>query len=595
MMFLLQEKPPKPFDEQLPIITERDLQELKDQIPELASYLESCSINISMRDESGKSSFLQLEELENLSSVAQFPVIFGGRTSESITDKKEASLLAEMSSSENKATQMSMDASTQVEWTCNESESSPVQDEQGPTELYCAKDVPDISEQTNLTTEASDNSESNQRKKSNSDTGSEKSSALDDSDLVFRSAHEDYVTVFDADLAGNVEEKESPSDIQPVGELQDDCTALLDDASQTPTLGSSGTQSTDHSTQTESSSDSNLPVQGSGLEEFGKEVTLVSDHQSFERTSQSMANEMFDRLEQLEEQLRTSEVCLEKANSKNETLQQVNSKVRDCVKGEFEVIRQCLNDSRQLILEWDSKVKEDVLVTVGNLHQKADLFREQAIQNTTKRTRKEYERELVQINSQFEQEKSTFLAIKSKLELEKVEILNKLGQLQTDKERSELRQRQENEKLVMIVNEYKTKLEEHEGAAQKVQESKSRYEEDQQIRFNAIMMKLKREKEQAVLQAQEKIKELKQLVEQQENNIKSLVMEKERVTVDYEQAREVFCGREQELLAGKQTNSRKKPKSHQLGMPWLCTCMCSRICKIMYVPLDSCDWKIYGS
>ena len=518
-----------------------------------------------MRDESGKSSFQQSEELENLSSVTQFPVIFGGRTSESITDKKGASLLADMSSSENKATQMSIDASTQVEWTCNESETSTVQEERGPTELYCATNDPDVNEQTNLirqeTSEASDDKESNERKKSNSDTGSEKSSVVDDSDLIFRSAHEDYVTVFDTDLSGNLEEKKLTPDIQPVGELQDNCTALLDDASRTPTLGSSGTQSTDHSTQTDLSSDSNFPIQESGLEEFGKAVTLVSDHQSFERTSQSMANEMFDRLEQLEEQLRTSEGSLEKAYSKNETLERVNSKVSDCVKGEFEVIRQCLNDSRQLILEWDSKVKEDVLVTVDNLHQKVDLFREQTMQNTTKRTREEFERELTQMNSQFEQEKGTFLEIKSKLELEKGEILNRLEQLQADKERSELQQRQENANLIMIVNEYKTKLEEHEGAAQKVQESKSRYEEDQQIRFNAIMMKLKREKEQAVLQAQEKIKELKQLVEQRENDIKSLVMEKERVTGDYEHAREVFHGREQELLAGMQTDS-----SHQFGI-----------------------------
>lgn len=510
-----------------------------------------------MRDESGKSSFLQSEELENLSSATQFPMIFGGRTSESVTDKKQTSLLV-VSSSENKATQMSMDASTQVDWTCNESESSPVQEEQGPIELCCAKDVPDISEQTTFlirqeTTEASKDNGSNERKKSNSDTGSEKSSALDDSDLVFRSAHEDYVTVFDADL----EEKELSPNIQPVGELQDNCTALLDDASQTPTLGSSVTQSTDHNTQTESSSDSNLTTQESGLESFGKEVTLVSDRESFERSSQSIANEMVERLEQLEEQLRTSEGCLEKANSKNETLQQVNMKVRDCVKGEFDVIRQCLNDSRQLISELDSKVKEDVLVTVSDLQQKVHLFREQMMQNAIKRTREEFERELVQLNLQFEQEKGSFLEIKSKLEREKSEIQNKLEQLQADKEKSEFQQRQENEKLSMIVNECKAKLEEHEEAAQKIQESKSRYEEDQQIRFNAIIMKLKREKEQAVLQAQEKIKELKQLVGQQENDIESLVMEKERVTGLYEQERNVFCGREQELLAGKQTNRRE--------------------------------------
>ena len=509
-----------------------------------------------MTDESGKSSFLQSEELENLSSATQFPMIFGGRTSESVTDKKQTSLLV-VSSSESKATQMSMDASTQVDWTCNESESSPVQEEQGPIELCCAKDVADISEQTSLirqeTTEASKDNESNERKKSNSDTSSEKSSALDDSDLVFRSAHEDYVTVFDADL----EEKEISPNIQPVGELRDNCTALLDDASQTPTLGSSVTQSIDHSTQTESSSDSNLTTQESGLESFDKEVTLVSDRESFERSSQSIANEMVERLEQLEEQLRTSEGCLEKANSKSETLQQLNMKVRDCVKGEFDVIRQCLSDSKRLILELDSKVKEDVLVTVSNLQQKVDLFREQIIQNAIKRTREEFERELVQLNSQFEQEKGSFLEIKSKFELEKSEIQNKLDQLQADKENSEFQQRQENEKLSMIVNECKAKLEEHEEAAQKIQESKSRYEEDQQIRFNAIIMKLKREKEQAVLQAQEKIKELKQLVEKQENDIESLVMEKERVTGVYEQERNVFCGREQELLAGRQTNRRE--------------------------------------
>ncbi|KAL9950515.1 hypothetical protein ACROYT_G043024 [Oculina patagonica] len=547
------EKPPRPFDEQLPIITDRDLQELMDQIPELASYLESSSINISMKDESGKTSFLQSEELENLSSDTHFPAIFVRRTSENVTDKKVTSSVTNMSSSESKATQMSMDASTQVEWTCSESDSIPIQESQGSSELDCTKNVPDINEQANLirqeTTEGSDYNESNERKKSNSDTASEKSSALDDSDLVFRSAHEDYVTVFDADLAGDLEEKELPPDIQPVGEIQEDCAALLDDASQTPTLASSGTQSTDHSTQTECSSDSSWPVQETGLEEFGEKTTPDSSQQSFETTGQSVTNEMVKRLEQLEEQLRTTEGSLEKVNSQKEKLQQLSTQVKHCVKGEFEVLRQCLNDSKQLILEWDSKIKEDVLAALGNLQQKGDLFREQITQNVTERTKGEFQRELMQLNSQFEQEKSSFLEMKSKLEFEKGEILNELKQVQAEKERSETQHREENEKLSLIVSECKAKLEEHEGAAQKVQESKSRYEEDQQIRFNAIMMKLKREKEHAVLQAQEKIKELRQLVEQQENDMKSLVMEKDRITGDYEQAREAFCGREQELLA----------------------------------------------
>ena len=509
-----------------------------------------------MKDESGKTSFLQSEEL---SSVTQFPVIFGSRTSDSITDKKVTSSVTDMSSSENKATQMSMDASTQVEWTCSGEENTPVKEGQSLPEIYCTRDVADINKQTNLIvqeiTEDSHDSDSNERKKSNSDTASEKSSALEDSDLVFRSAHEDYVTVFDADLTVNLDEKELPPDFQPVGELQEDCAALLDEASQTPTLASSGTQSTDNSMQTEQSSDGNWPIQETGIEETSLEGSceasaLDSGRQGFEGTTQSMANDMVERLKQLEQQLRTTQGSLEKAIFQNETFQQSNAKVKDCVKDEFEVIRQCLNDSRRLVLEWESKVKEDFIVAVGKLQQKGDLFREQIVQNTAQRTRKKFETELVQMNSQFKEEKNTFLEIKSKLELEKSEILHQLKQLQADKERSEFQRKEETEELSMIVTEYKAKLEEHESAAQKLQESKSRYEEDQQIRFNAIMMKLKREKEHAVLQAQEKIKELKQLVEQQEKDIKSLVMEKERVTGDYEQARNAFCGREQELLAG---------------------------------------------
>lgn len=57
-----------------------------------------------MRDESGKSGFLQLEEFENLSSVIYFLVIFGGRISESIIDKKGVLLFFEMFFFENKVT-----------------------------------------------------------------------------------------------------------------------------------------------------------------------------------------------------------------------------------------------------------------------------------------------------------------------------------------------------------------------------------------------------------------------------------------------------------------------------------------------------------
>lgn len=539
------EEPPRPFDEQLPIITDRDLQELREQIPELATFLESSSINISMKDDTRKASFSQSEKLENLSTL-QFAEGLGTRTSGSILEKKETETsFGEMSSSQ-KATQMSIDASTQVEWTCEE-EKTPVNEEQG-VPFYSTQHTLDKNGQDERN-ECSDDNGSNERKKSSSDTASERSSALDDSDLVFRSAHEDYVTVFDADLGVNLE-GDCQGNSQPVGELQEDCAALLDDASKTPTLTGSASQSTDHSTQTEHSSDRNLTIQESGLEEFCEGRLVVSELKGFESTDQSTGNEFVERLKQLEEQLRTTQGSLENAFSQKEQLRRVSTKVRDCLLGEFEAIRQGLEECRQVIIGLKSQMKEDVVIAITSLQQKGDLYRETVIENTTKKVRGEYEKELVQLNMQFAQEKAAFLQLKSELEFEKNAILQELKQLQSEKETSESKHREEAEKLSLIMSEYKAKIEEHEGVAQKVQENKSRFEEDQQIRFNAIMMKLKREKESALSQAQEKIRVLRECIEQQEKDIKSLVMEKEKVVEEYEQERDAFCAREQELLAG---------------------------------------------
>lgn len=537
------EKQPRAFDEQLPIIMDRDLQQLQEQTPELRTFLENSSFNVSMKDESGKASFLQ-SELETFSSP-HFTEGFGTRTSET-----EKAAFSDLSSSQ-KATQMSIDASTQVEWTCDE-EKTPVVEER-EVQLCATQHVPVVNEPTKVSnknmqeenTECSDGNESLERKKSSSDTASEQSSALDDSDLVFRSAHEDYVTVFDADLAVNLDEGGLHGDIQPVGELQENCTALLDDASQTPTLAGSITQSTDHSTQTGDSSDSNMPILESGVEEI------------FEKSDRHMENEMVGRVKQLEEQLRSTQSSLENAFSAKEKLQQTNTKVKDCFKREFEVIRRGLREFKQVILDFESKVKDDVVVAVGNLQGKEDLCRKTVIESSSRRTREELEGELAESNVQFEQERSTFVELKSKLEFENCKIVEELKQLQADKEKSETQHRKETEKLSLIVSEYKAKIDEHEGFAQKLQESKSRYDEDQQTRFNAVMIKLKREKESALSQAQEKIKELKQCLEQKEKDIESLLMEKQKAVGDYEQACNTFCQREQELWAALQEKDSK--------------------------------------
>ena len=550
------EKPSRPFDEQLPIITERDFQELQEQIPELAAYLETSSVSVSMKDETGKESCLQMEELESLNTSSQLRGLLGRRTSDGVGDQKTASF-AEMSSSE-KATQMSLDASTKVEWSCEKEEKTPVQELQG-NQFYSTIGIPVVSEVTNVgkdtireeTSQCADDDKTKERKKSSSDSASEKSSGLDeDSDSVFRSAHEDYVTVFGADLAVNLSENNLRPDFQPVGVLQEDCTALLDDASQMTTLASSGSQSlTDHSTQTEHSSDSNLLITESGSQESCGKGSL--DVERVERTDQPMVNEMVERLKHVEEKLRTTQESLESVSSQREKLHHVNAKVRDCLKQEFAVFRQCLNECKKVIIDLESKMKEDVLIAVASVQEKGDFFRENVSGIVSRRTRDEFEKELAQFSSQFEQERNIFQEVKSKLEMEKSKLLEELKQLQTEKETTESLHKEEMQKLSLVLNEFKSKLDEHEGAAQKLQESKSRYEEDQQIRFNAIMMKLKREKESALFQAQEKIKELTQCAQEQEENLKSVMMEKEKVTGEYEQAHGAFLVREQELLAGK--------------------------------------------
>ena len=550
------EKPPRPFDEQLPIITEREFQELQEQIPELAAYLETSSVSVCMKDETGKESCLQMDELESLNTMSQLQGLFERRTSDGVGDQKNAPF-AEMSSSE-KATQMSLDASTKVEWSCEKEEKTPVQELQG-NQFYSTIGIPVVSEVTNVgkenvreeTSQFADDDKTKEQKKSSSDSTSEKSSGVDeDSDSVFRSAHEDYVTVFGADLAVNVNENDLRPDIQPVGVLQEDCTALLDDASQTTTLASSGSQSlTDHSTQTERSSDSNLLITESGSQESCGKGSL--DVERIERTEQPMVNEMVERLKHLEEKLRNSQESLESAGSQREKLHHVNVKVRDCLKQEFEVFRQCLNECKKVVIDLESKIKEDVLIVVSSVQQKGDFFRENVSGIVSRRTRDEFEKELAQFSSQFEQERNIFQEVTSKLELEKSKLLEELKQLKTKNEATDSLHKEEMQKLSLVLNEYKSKLDEHEGAAQKLQESKSRYEEDQQIRFNAIMMKLKREKESTLFQAQEKIKELTQCVQEQGKNLKSVVMEKEKVTEEYEQAHSAFLAREQELLAGK--------------------------------------------
>ena len=547
---LLQDKPPKGFDELLPIITERDLQELQEQIPELSTYLDSSPINISMKDETGNVSGLQSEEHKNLETIQFQPMFVGSRTVESMTYKKASSVVTEMSVSEDKATQMSMDASTQVEWTVEEDE-CPTSKAEPELQVLSTQNLAFKEERTELSSKAADQETvwtgdgngTHERKKSSSDSASE------ESDLVFRSAHDDYVTVFETDLEGDPQERDVPLVSQLVGECQEQCAALLNEASQTTTLTSSGTPSTDQSTQTEHSFDDNWPVQESGIQRGLSQTDL--EQQASDRSRQTSLDNMVERLSHLEACLSNTQEVLERTSAEKQQLQQANSNVREFVCRELQAIHNCLSKEKRLISEWDLQIKEDILEGISKVREIQEKDHNYIVQSITQRTKEECEKKMTQLNLEFEKEKNVFLEDKEKLECEKIEILKQLDQLRIDKETSEIQQQEESQKLTSLVEEYKAKLDEQQGTAQKVQENKSRFDEDQQIRFNAIIMKLKREKEQALSQAQEKLNELKSLLEQQEEGMKVLVMEKENIAQERKREHDEFCRREEDLLTGK--------------------------------------------
>lgn len=532
------EKGPRVFDEQLPVITDGDLQQLQGQIPELTTFLENSLTNVSMKEEIGRASFWQDKEFDDL-STAQFQMFLGAKTSGSVLEKKLNSSL-EMSTSQ-KATEMSIDASKQIEWTCQE-EKTTVQDH-----------VP-VHEATKVTSEILQeidecvkDSNVNERRKSNSDTSSEKSSALEDSDLIFRSAHDDYVTVFGADLVANADD----ANAQPVGERQEDCSALLDDASQTPTLARSMTQSTDHSSQTEQGSEGGLQLHVSGVEEPLRKGSKILEEKLMQDNKQQQArNELAKKIEQLENELRTAQSTLENEFSQRERLQQGHAKVKDCVKKEFEVIRQNLMECKQVTIDLTSCVNRDVMAMMVSFQEKGEFYRNALIESTVNQNGEEFERKLAQLGAQFEKERTAFFELNSKLELENGRLRDDLKRYETDRERREAQYKEEVDNLSLVIKEYKSKIEEQEGTAVKMQGNKSRYEEDQQRRFNAIMMKLKQEKESALSQAQEKIKELTKCMEELEKDVKCLEMEKDKLSEECQQSQDAFCGREQELLNG---------------------------------------------
>ena len=503
-----------------------------------------------MKEETVRTSFLQDKEFDDL-STAQFQIILGAKTNGSVSEKALKSS-CEMATSQ-KATEMSIDASKQIEWTCQE-EKTPVQGQLG-VQFSSVAHVP-VHESTKVTSqilqgidECAKDSNVNERKKSSSDTSSERSSALEDSDLIFRSAHDDYVTVFDADLAANADDVNG----QPIGERQEDCSALLDDASQTPILARSMTQSTDHSSQTEQGSEGSLQLHVSGVEEpFQKGSKILGENLMEDSDQEQARNELVKKIEQLENELRTAQSTLENEFLHRGRLQQEHAKVKDCLKKEFEVIRQNLMECKQVTIDFTSNVNRDVLALVVSFRDQGEFYRNAIIESTANQTREEFERKLAQQVAQFENERTAFFELKSKLEVENGRLREDLKQYETDRERSVAQHKEEMDNLSLVIKEYKTKVEEQEGTAMKIQGNKSRYEEDQQRRFNAIMLKLKQEKESALSQAQEKIKELTKCVEEQEKDLKHLEMEKEKLAKECQQAQDVFCGQEQELLNGEE-------------------------------------------
>lgn len=530
-MFLSQERVLREFDSRLPIITERELQAIFEHAPELREQLDTASINVSMSDVSGRLGTSSLEVSADSTTVKNIGFI-----------ELLKSFEKGFSTSQTKSSAMCVDASTTMEDIELEG-IFPAQSGRHNIDTDLAenssegdgKELTFISMAQNLAEDKERNTQT--KRKSSSEGDSDKNSqGLEDSDLMFKSANEDYVTVYDTDV------ERSTGDAKVAGQMVVSGTSVelcdppsLEETSQTLTLtnfsSGSGSQSTDQGSQTDFSDELiHSPFQESVKRASHELIKSAknSDSKTLDLTLQNIKH--------LEEHLAQSKEALEVSNRKRDNLLTVNNNLKELIKKELDKTHKDLASTKELTEKTKTCLKEYSLFILDEVKKLFESEKSTVVEMVSKTIREECEQEKNQLLDQLRQKK-----------LESIQFCEELEKLRTEKEILSIKHKEETGNLLSSLEDYKMKLEEQQSMTAKQQESKSRFDEDQQIRFNAIITKLKKEKEQAVNLAHEKIRIIESELARESDKTRTLTRENEDLRQAKQLEAETFCEREKQL------------------------------------------------
>lgn len=421
-------------------------------------------------------------------------------------------------------TSMSVDASTQAAvWmdgggvVIEESEDSPEGDNTSTRLHLLSSSQASVDESTPLNLQSSDESPPKSHQK-DSDTGSEPSSGLTDSDIMFRSAQEEYVTVEGADLDSKDDSfsQHEPAPPSIIGEH---------DSSQTLTLTSSGSQSITASTQTDFSLDENLICSGGDEDEKNKTDSLYS---------KETVIKLEERTKELENELKCN---TEELN----TIVQCNAKLEDLKKNFTELLqnavvslRKDLRTSKELISDCKGTMNREVEIAWSKMQGFAEEVMNSVSTFESERTKQEMDEIVRQIGEKYQEEKTELLNTKQQLEIKINDITMELQKVQEECNVTKAKNAEEIQRLTTELDEYKGQFEDQQNLLMKLKENKVQTEEEQQTRFNAIIMRLKRERDQIVNQLNGKMKEMEMEMEKQKVELAGLQGERDSSLKDKE-------------------------------------------------------------
>jgi len=365
---LFQERLPKPFDTHLPIITEQDLNNLQTFVPEFKDVLETIPLNVSMTE-----------------ILPNNLLLMTSSEDKDITSSKAA---------------MSVDASTQAVWKTDRRESA---DE---TSATVKKNLTDASSSSTDSSPYFQTGESPPKEyHRDSDTGSEPSSGMTDSDIMFRSAQEDYVTVVKADLdAKDAEDGSKETIVQAVPEGRE--------STQTLTLTISSSQST----QTDISLEEKL-LCSEVLEDSSEKIDISKDKESIAQLE--------NKIQELENELAKTAANYTRVLQEKEKLDNFRTNVKEYVQSLVVSLREDLKQSKEFVSSCSNNMNEEFQTAWNDVQKYINEIKVSLSENTT-RTTQEHNEKINQINEKFALENQEFLNQKSQLETERDNILSEL-------------------------------------------------------------------------------------------------------------------------------------------------------------------------